>query len=100
MNPFINHPEFYNRPIRLDKDERDSPVEVMEDFFDSYRLHEVRQILWDMVQTAVTTDNYLFNDFDRRDFLFLFYEKLERFLESGFLLANQDAAGTRCARSA
>jgi hypothetical protein len=100
MNPFISHPDFYNQPIHLDRGEKDSPVEVMEDFFDSYCLYEVRQVLWDMVQAAVTTDNYLFSDFDRRDFLFLFYEKLEKFLEAGFLLAAGEGADACHAHSA
>jgi hypothetical protein len=100
MNPFISHPDFYNQPIHLDRGEKNSPVEVMEDFFDSYCLYEVRQVLWDMVQTAVTTDNYLFSDFDRRDFLFLFYEKLEKLLEASFLLAGKQDVSVHHAHSA
>jgi hypothetical protein len=54
MNHFLNRPDIYNQPIRLDKENRQ---EVIKDFFLDFHLSDVRQELWNMVEAALTTDH-------------------------------------------
>jgi hypothetical protein len=100
MRQFTDHPTFYDRPILLNPEQREAPVEVMKDFFDGFCLSEIRQMLWKMIHTAVSTENYFFQEYHQRDALLLFYEKLEQFLEAGFVLTAGEGASVCHAHSA
>jgi hypothetical protein len=53
-----------------------------------------------MIHTVVSTENYFFQEYHQRDALLLFYEKLEKFLEAGFLLTAGEGADACHAHSA
>jgi hypothetical protein len=40
-----NHLDWYNTPLRLNEEERDNLRLILEEFFQSYHLNEVREIL-------------------------------------------------------
>jgi hypothetical protein len=47
----------------------DNPYKVLEEYFDDYSLSEVRNILWQMVEVCLTTDNANFQDGEARPIL-------------------------------
>ena len=62
------------------------PFLVIDRFFSDYGLPECHQILWDMVETCLTTDNIEFSGPEERGNLLQRYRDLEKFLEAGTLL--------------
>jgi len=87
MTPFTLHPEFYDRPIRLDATEQKYPLTVLREFFDECPLGQVRQTLWQMVETALQADHTLYDKAPDRHHLLWFYRSAEAVLEAGWLLS-------------
>ena len=79
----------FDQVLLLADDEMQDPIGVFERFFNDYRLHECRYILWTMVETCLTTDNTEFEDPAERANLLLRYKDLERLLEAGTLLVKK-----------
>ena len=90
MSQFLEQKELFDRILLLQEDEVQEPMEVFERFFSDYHLHECRFILWTMVETCLTTDNTGFSDPEERGNLLLHYRDLQRLLEAGALLLQQD----------
>jgi len=86
MGFYLRHKDFYNQPIRLDKEQQAKPDEVIQSFCGAYQLHEIRQHLWDFLEIAVTTDNYVFDDPGERNNIFLFYHQLEEAIEALYVM--------------
>jgi hypothetical protein len=42
MSHYLNHPEFFNGPIRLTEEETNDPLKVVTSFFEDYSLSEIR----------------------------------------------------------
>ena len=87
--------EIYTRHLCSDR-EPDSelqykPFDIIEDFFESFSINEIRQTLWQLVHVAVASENYFFQEFHQRDCLLLFYEKLGKLIDASFLITNQSA---------
>lgn len=89
MNHFQNHPVFYNRPIRLSEAEQVNPLEVLQDFFFCNRLHELRQLLWNVVTNSLCVPDSVFDKAAERQNLLGLYRDLERALEAALLLSEQ-----------
>lgn len=81
---FSKHRNFYNTFIRLETEEIDHPESVIATFCGDYQLFEIRQQLWDLVETALTTENSAFSEARQRESVMLFYNKLEEVLEANF----------------
>jgi hypothetical protein len=64
MQHFNKHTDFYNQPICLSDQQIDQPQIVIKTFFENYHLHEVGQKLWDMFETAITSNNIFFEEAD------------------------------------
>lgn len=86
MNHFLNRPDIYNQPIRLDKE---NPQEVIKNFFLDFHLSDVRQELWNMVEAALTTNHPNYSDSKRRDTLLYFYSQLELLIEAVYTETNK-----------
>jgi hypothetical protein len=90
MEPFELHPDFYNRPIRLNEEEKADPQDVLRSFFINNPLSAIRQALWKMVEACVGTPNEMaFETGELRENLLLFYAQLEQALEAALLLSEQ-----------
>jgi hypothetical protein len=89
MSVFLERKEMFDQVLLLADDEVQDPIGVFERFFNDYRLHECRYILWTMVETCLTTDNTEFGDPAERANLLLRYKDLERLLEAGTLLVKK-----------
>ena len=84
---YHEHPEFYDKPIRLSQDK---PVlQVITDFFEDFRLSDVRQLLWQLVTVATTTDNAHFQEPEDRANLLNHYSQLEELIEAAYII-NED----------
>ncbi len=79
MSHFKDHPEIFNQLIRLGDED---PETVIKNFFIAYKLCEIRQHLWDLVEVAITTDNDVFEDSRNRNNIVWFYRQLEEALEA------------------
>jgi hypothetical protein len=91
MSPFQNNPEFYDRPIRLTEQQKEQPLEVIRSFFQNCHLHELRRVLWKMLETSLTVRNSVYDDATERSQLLWFYRELETMLEASFLLCEMTA---------
>jgi hypothetical protein len=89
MSLFLEQKELFDRILLLGEEEVQEPMGVFERFFNDYRLHECRYILWAMVETCLTTDNTEFSDPSERADLLMRYKDLERLLEACTLLLKQ-----------
>ena len=81
-----------NKPVtqpakeRLNKEEKQNPLPVLHDFCDSYHLHEVKQILWNWLVTALGKSHSIYDEGKERSNLFFFYEKIETLIEAVYIL--------------
>jgi len=82
--------ELFDRIIFLEEKDVQDPLRVFRRFFSDYRLHEIRDILWTMVETCITTDNAEFSDPGERADLLTRYRHIEELLEAGWLLVRVD----------
>ena len=81
--------ELFDKIIYLEAEDINDPMRVLRRFFNDYRLHEIREILWTMVETCITTDNAEFSDPGDRADLLTRQKHLEELLEAGWLLITE-----------
>jgi len=79
--------ELFDKIIYLEEEDKQEPLRVFRRFYNDYRLHEFRCILWSMVEACLTTDNSEFSEPEERADLLLHFRHFEELLEAGFLLA-------------
>jgi hypothetical protein len=86
-----NHPGWYNEPLRLTKEQKDNPALILQGFFESYHLHEVREMLWEWLVEVISSRNSISNEGIVRNNHIYFYEKLEQVLEACFVLQKESS---------
>ncbi|MDO6433876.1 hypothetical protein Q4E93_24935 [Flavitalea sp. BT771] len=79
--------ELFDKIIYLEEEDKQEPLRVFRRFYNDYRLHELRYILWSMVEACLTTDNSEFSEPEERADLLLRCRHFEELLEAGWLLA-------------
>lgn len=89
MSYFIAHRELFDRPLRLEKEERNDPFEVIKNFFRDYPLSDCREQFWNMMETCLTTDNAAFCEAEERDVLLQYYKDLEGMMEAAWLIVDR-----------
>lgn len=89
MHPFDLHPEFYNKPILLSKEEQANQMIVIQQFFDDFHLIEVRKHLHSLLEVAITSNNDLYTEAIDRDSIVCFCERVEKLVEGSFLFVNR-----------
>jgi hypothetical protein len=89
MSQYLNHPEFFNKPIRLTQDETNNPLGVVSRFFDDYSLGEIRAHNQQMDYVCLSTDSPPFQEPTERDRLLCYRNDEERALEAAFLLSRK-----------
>jgi hypothetical protein len=91
MSYYINHPEFFNGPVRLTQQEQQDPLSVVSQFFDDFSLSEIREINEQVTHACLATDMSPFENSSERDRLICYREYQERALEAAFLLLGNPA---------
>ena len=86
MRSSNKHPDWYNQPLRLSEEERLNPRLVIENFFESYHLQEVREMLWSWMVEIVSSSRSIAQDAKQRNDHIYFYEKIEILVEAAFLM--------------
>jgi hypothetical protein len=79
------------RPIkeRLNNEEKLHPQAVLSNFCDNYHLHEVKQILWDWLVTAMGKPHSTYDEGKERSNLLFFYENIETLVEAVYTINTQ-----------
>ncbi|WP_205514318.1 hypothetical protein [Longitalea arenae] len=80
------HPQWYNQPLRLSKEQKKDPLPVLDDFFQCYHLNEVRQTLWEWLTDILSSQRSIsIEPLDRNNHIY-FYEKLEGIVEAAYVI--------------
>jgi hypothetical protein len=86
MKTYNNHPQWYNQPLRLTKEQKSDPLPVLDDFFECYHLNEVRQTFWEWLTEVHSSQRSIaIEPLDRSNYIY-FYEKIEGVIEAAFVL--------------
>ena len=86
MQRFYTHREFFNKPV-LTGDQ--NPYEIIKAYFDDREMYEVRIRLWNLVETALCSDNSQFHEPPERMSLIHFYGQLEELIEATMKIATE-----------
>lgn len=89
MRYFTLHPGNFNQILLLTDEEVNNPKTVVRHFFEDYRLFEVRQHLWNLMETAMISPDSMYEEASERSKLIHFYQQVEKLMEAVFLIANQ-----------
>jgi hypothetical protein len=71
-----------NQPLRLTEEERQDPYSVLDDFFSCFHLQDMREMLWDWLVAAMSSESGQYSTGYARSNLVFVYEKLELFIEA------------------
>lgn len=82
MDTCRTRPQLGYQPIRLTDEEKQNPHLVLDDFFSCFHLHESREILWDWLVAALSSESGAFGTGYARSNLFFVYENMERLIEA------------------
>jgi hypothetical protein len=86
MSLFQQHKDFYNSPVLLSEDQKKEPLKVITAFFSYAHLHQAREILADLLHTALISDNSEFDSGSKRDGIILFCKEVEQLIEAAYLI--------------
>jgi hypothetical protein len=86
MHHFEVYQEFYNKPILTGSE---GPFGIIHTFFEDIQMHEVRQRLWNLVETAITSDIIQFSEAEDRQALLNFYCRIEELVEAALKIDTQ-----------
>jgi hypothetical protein len=86
MRTFNKHPQWYNVPLRLSDEQKHDPFIVINDFFESYQLNEVREVFWNWLVEVLSSDHSISSDAHDRNNHVYFYEKIEELVEVVYVL--------------
>ena len=84
MRRFNRHPDWDNRPLRLTDEEKQNLYGVLDDFFSSFHLQDVRELLWDWLVAALSSESGAYESGYARSNLIFVYEKLETLIEAAY----------------
>ena len=83
---YNKHPQWYNQPLRLTKEQKQDPLLVLDDFFECYHLNEVRETFWEWLSEVVSSTRSISSESNDRSNHFYFYEKIEGVIEAAFII--------------
>jgi len=89
MRTCNHHPQWYNQPLRLTEEETQNPILVINDFFESYHLQDVRDIFWKWIVEIISSSGSISNEPLERSNHIYFYEKIEAVIEACYVIRNQ-----------
>jgi hypothetical protein len=91
MSKYLNRPDLFDQLIVLNEDQKRNPKVVIERFFGDYRLHECRDILHNVLEVCLSTDNAAFSEPGAREDLIMQVRHFEELLEASYCLAKSAA---------
>lgn len=80
----------YNKPLRLSRKQRKHPARVIRDFYTWYHLGDVRHLLQEWLEVAITTENAQFETARDRSTLLFFCRNIELMAEAAYLLVKEE----------
>jgi hypothetical protein len=86
MSHFKDHPGIYDQLMCLSEMDKQAPIQVIKDFFDDYRLSELRDIHDQILKVCLTSDEGAFARAEARSNLLSYNDKLIRLLEAASYL--------------
>ena len=86
MQRFYDNKEFFNKPVLTGAQ---NPYEIIKTYFQDREMYEVRIRLWNLVETALTSNNIQFSEAEERLSLIHFYGQLEELIEANLKIATQ-----------
>jgi hypothetical protein len=89
MRTCNHHPQWHNQPLRLNEEERQNPMLVIDEFFECYHLNDAREILWKWTVEIVSSPGSISSEALERSNHIYFYEKIEALIEASYILKNQ-----------
>jgi hypothetical protein len=92
MKTHNKHPQWHNQPLRLSKYELRNPHVVINEFFESYHLQDVREILWRWLEAVISSPHSISSDPLERANHMYFYEKVEVLVEAALVIYRTDFA--------
>jgi len=92
MSHFLDFKNNNNDPIRLTEAEMENPIPVFLSFFADNSMSEVREHLYAMLESCLTTDAGPFKIAEGRSKLFILHRSLERLVEASLVYARSKAA--------
>jgi hypothetical protein len=95
MKTYNHHPQWYNQPLRLTREQKNDPFLIIEDFFECYHLNEVREILWRWMEEVVCSPHSISSVPTERSNHMYFYEKIEALVEATFVLEKRSRKALR-----
>lgn len=84
MRSINRHPQWENSPVRLTEQQRQDLYGVLEDFFSNFHLQDVRELLWDWLVAALSSECSTYESGYARSNLIFVYEKLETLIEAAW----------------
>ena len=84
--------QIHNQLLRLTKEQQQEPGAVLTYFFECYHLKDLRELLWDWLLTALSSDNTTYAKGRERSNLIFLYEKLESLVEAAYLMHQHQPA--------
>jgi hypothetical protein len=86
MRTINRNSQWENQPLRLTEEEKQNPYAVLEDFYSFFHLQDIREMLWDWLVAAMSTDSGQYSTGYARSNLIFTYEKLELLLEATYTI--------------
>ena len=86
MKTHNNHPQWRNEPIRLNEAQLKNPALIFDEFFQNYRLNEVRQTMWQCLVAVISSDDSVSNDHHERNNHLHFYGQMEMLVEGVWVM--------------
>lgn len=83
------HRPFLNSILRLDAHEQQHPLEVLQYFTATYELRDIRLLLHQLAETALTTKNEAFSRSKERARVARFARQVEELIEAVHLLVEK-----------
>lgn len=80
------HPIWENQPLRLKEEEKKNPHLVIKEFYSWFDLQDMREILWDWLVAALSSESSTYNTGHARSNLIFIYEKTELLIEATYEL--------------
>jgi len=81
-------------PLLSSSEEPIQPAEVISNFFMDFSVPEVRDMLSQLIEVAITTDNVEFSEPESRSELMCFYHRLGELIEAVYTSATTDQSSS------
>jgi len=89
MSTFLEHLDFFDHPIMLPEEFRQAPLLFLKRFFSDYKLSELWDLQFKVLETCLSSGYPPFDDAQERADIILFHKNKQLLFEAAFLLLAQ-----------